>query len=41
MIDVVQRAYDFIRELFDEESGGKIIVRLAARNPAPRWEDLR
>ncbi len=39
MIDVVQKAYEFIRELFDEESGGEIILRLAARDPVPRWED--
>jgi hypothetical protein len=39
MIDVVQKAYDFIRELFDVENGGEILLRLAARDPVPQWED--
>jgi hypothetical protein len=41
MIDVVQKTYEFIQELFDVESGGEILLRLAARDPLPRWEDPR
>ena len=39
MVDVVQRAYQFIQELFDEELGGKLLLRLAARDPVPQWEN--
>ena len=39
MIDVVQRVYDFIRELFDEERGGNLLLRLAERDPMPKWEN--
>ena len=39
MIDVVQRTYEFIRELFDEELGGSLLLRLAERDPLPRWEN--
>jgi hypothetical protein len=39
MIDVVQRTYEFIQELFDAENGGEILLRLAARDPVPQWED--
>jgi len=39
MIDVVQRTYEFIRELFDEEIGGSLVLRLAERDPLPRWEN--
>ena len=39
MIDVVQRVYDFIRELFDEERGGNLLLRLAERCPMPQWEN--
>ena len=41
MIDVVQKTYEFIQELFDEENGGKLLLQLAARDPLPRWEDPR
>jgi hypothetical protein len=41
MIDVVQKTYEFIQELFDEESGGGLLLQLAARDPLPRWEDPR
>jgi hypothetical protein len=41
MIDVVQKTYEFIQELFDEENGGEILLRLAARDPLPRWKDPR
>jgi hypothetical protein len=39
MIDVVQKTYEFIQELFDVESDGEILLRLAARDPVPQWED--
>jgi len=41
MIDVVQRTYEFIRELFDEELGGSLLLRLAERDPLPKWENPR
>ena len=39
MIDVVQKTYDFLRELFDEENGAKLLLRLAAHDSLPRWEE--
>jgi hypothetical protein len=39
MIDVVQRAYEFIHELFDEELGGELLLGLAERDPVPQWEN--
>ena len=39
MIDVVQKAYDFIPELFDEGKGGELLLQLAMRDPLPRWQD--
>jgi hypothetical protein len=33
MIDVVQRVYEFIQELFDEELGANLLLRLAERDP--------
>ena len=39
MIDVVQKTYEFIQELLNVESGGEILLRLAARDPVPQWED--
>ena len=39
MIDVVNRTYQFIRELFDEETGGKLLLGLAAQDPVPKWEN--
>ena len=41
MIDVVQKTYEFIQELFDVENGGELLLRLAARDPLPRWENPR
>jgi hypothetical protein len=38
MIDVVNRTYRFIHMLFDDE-GGKLILRLAERDPLPRWSE--
>ena len=39
MIDVVNRAYRFIHTLFDENTGAELLIRLAERDPAPRWAD--
>jgi hypothetical protein len=41
MIDVVQKTYEFVQELFDEESSSELLLRLAARDPLPQWEDPR
>jgi len=41
MIDVVQKTYEFIQELFDVENGGELLLPLAERDPLPRWEDPR
>ncbi len=37
MIDVVDRAYRFIHTLFDESTGGQLLVSLAERDPLPLW----
>ena len=39
MIDVVNRAYRFIHTLFDENTSAELLIRLAERDPAPRWND--
>lgn len=39
MTDVVNRTYRFINRLFSEETGGEILIRLAVRDPLPRWEN--
>jgi hypothetical protein len=39
MIDVVNRTYQFIHELFDEEIGRRLLLQLAAQDPAPKWEN--
>jgi hypothetical protein len=41
MIDAVQKTYEFIQELFDEEGGGEILLRFAAHDPVPQWEAPR
>ena len=41
MIDVVQKTHEFIQGLFDVENGGEFLLRLAALDPLPRWEDPR
>lgn len=38
-IDAVNRTYQLIRELFDEELGGELLLQLAARDPVPHWEN--
>lgn len=39
MIDVVNRAYRFIHTLFDENTGGDLLIRLAERDPLPQWSE--
>jgi hypothetical protein len=39
MIDVVDRMYRFIHTLFDEDTGGQILLRLAERDPLPHWNE--
>ncbi len=39
MINVVNHTYHFIQELFDNERGGKLLLQLATKDPAPEWDD--
>jgi hypothetical protein len=39
MKDCVNKTYQFLRTLFDGEAGGEVILRLAARDLVPRWDD--
>jgi hypothetical protein len=39
MIDVVNRTYDFIHTLFDENTGSQVLLRLAERDPLPHWNE--
>jgi hypothetical protein len=39
MIDVVNRTYRFIHMLFDENTCGELLLRLAERDPLPRWNE--
>ena len=39
MIDAVNVTYHLIQELFDEEHGGELLLKLAAQDPAPDWND--
>ena len=39
MIDVVNRSYRFIHRLFDENTCGELLLRLAERDPLPRWNE--
>ena len=39
MIDVVDRTYQFIHQLFDQELGGELLRQLAARDLLPGWEN--
>jgi hypothetical protein len=41
MMDVVNRTYKFIQELFDDEAGAKLLLQLAERDPLPNWENPR
>jgi hypothetical protein len=37
MIDVVNRTYQFLHDLLDENTARAILVRLAMRDPLPKW----
>ena len=37
MIDVVNRTYRFLQELFDEKRSGELLLRLAEKDPVPDW----
>ena len=39
MKDAVTKTYRFLLTLFDEQSGGELILQLSKRDPAPRWDD--
>ena len=39
MIDVVNHTYHFIQEFFDDERGGKLLLKIATKDPAPEWDD--
>jgi hypothetical protein len=39
MLDVVNRTYKFIKKLFDEETGGELLLRLATRDLVPQWDN--
>ena len=39
MVDVVNRAYQFIQELLDEERSGQLILKLTEKDSAPNWDD--
>jgi hypothetical protein len=39
MIDVVNRMYRFINRLFNEQTGSELLIRLATRDPLPKWEN--
>jgi hypothetical protein len=37
MIDVVDRTYEIVHELFDERAGGALLLGLTQRDPVPHW----
>ena len=39
MIDVVNKTYQLVQELFDEQRGGELLLKLATRDPVPHWDD--
>lgn len=39
MVDVVNKTYQLVQELFDDERGGELLVKLAARDPTPAWDN--
>lgn len=39
MVDVVNKTYHLVQELFDEERGGELLLKLATQDPAPGWDD--
>ena len=41
MIDVANRTCQFIHRLFDEETGGELLLRLGAFDLVPQWDTPR
>ncbi len=39
MVDVVDKVYHLVHELFDEERGGNLLLQLAEKDSAPGWDD--
>ena len=39
MIDIVNHTYHFIQEFFDDERGGRLLLKIAEKDPAPNWDD--
>jgi hypothetical protein len=39
MVDVVNKTYHLVQELFDEKGGGDLLLQLATKDPAPSWDD--
>ncbi|MGB4557361.1 MAG: hypothetical protein WBI20_01425 [Burkholderiaceae bacterium] len=39
MLDVTNRVYRLVQDLFDADRGGELIIQLAKKDPAPTWED--
>ncbi len=39
MIDVVNKTYHLIQELFNDERGGELLLKLASKDTAPEWDD--
>jgi hypothetical protein len=39
MVDAVNRTYKFLKQLFDEETGGELLLSLATRDLVPQWEN--
>ena len=39
MKDAVRKTHQFLLTLFEERSGGELILRLARRDPLPQWDD--
>ena len=39
MVDVVNKAYQFIRLLFDNELGARLLLQLADHDPLPNWQN--
>jgi hypothetical protein len=38
MTDVVNKTYRLIQELFNDEKGGELILKLAERDSVPEWD---
>ncbi len=38
MVDVTNKVYHYIQELFDDVRGSELIYKLAKKDPAPNWD---